>query len=63
MVNMIVGIVVAVAVSLLILLAVIELICWYYRVNRIVKLLEENNELLRAQLNSQSVNRTPTYNE
>ena len=33
-----------------------ELICWYYKINKMVELLEEQNNLLRQQINLSSNN-------
>lgn len=48
--NDYVGIIIGFIVGVIILFFICrELICWYYKINQIVSLLEENNRLLRIQ--------------
>jgi hypothetical protein len=45
------GIIIGIIIGLIILFFICrELMCWYYKINRIVILLEEQNNLLRQQL-------------
>jgi len=48
--NDFVGVIIGIIVGAIVLFFICrELICWYYKINRIVSLLEENNRLLRIQ--------------
>ena len=50
------GIVIGIIVGVIIVFLICrELICWYYKINKIVELLEEQNELLRQQMGNSSV--------
>lgn len=46
-----VGIIIGVIIGLIIVFIICrELICWYYKINRIVALMEEQNNLLKQQM-------------
>lgn len=49
------GLIVVIGVAIGIFLLLRELFCWYYKINKVVELLEEANVLLRAQIEMMGV--------
>lgn len=54
-------IILGIVAGVLVLLALRELFCWYFKINQKIKLLEENNRLLKKLVNLE-IRSQPDYN-
>lgn len=55
--------IVSILLSLILFLILREVLCWYYKINIMVKQQQETNELLRTLVNLNSNNSTPKTND
>lgn len=55
--NTLMGTLIGLGILLLIIIFCRELFCWYWKLNRIIELLEEQNRLLRAKLGERKTDR------